>query len=152
MNWLHCKMHKGLTFFFSFFFQISCRLETELQQRASERVERVTGTCNIGSVSERVRGWLSGEAERVSGLGPASATVTLREWEKERVSESGSETERGVWLMRESEIGESVKFKKFLLEIECLRLDFHVYSTSRSSLRHLISTCTPACFLPCQST
>ena len=76
--------------FFFFFFQIPRRLETELQQRASERVERVIGTCDSGSVSERVRGWLSGEAERVSGLGPVSATVTLREWEKERVSESGS--------------------------------------------------------------
>ena len=39
--------------------------------------------------------------------------------------------------MRESEIGESVKFKIFLLEIECLRLGF---TFSKPSLRNSRST------------
>ena len=39
--------------------------------------------------------------------------------------------------MRESEIGESVKFKIFLLEIECLRLGF---TFCKPSLRDSIST------------
>ena len=39
--------------------------------------------------------------------------------------------------MRESEIGESVKFKIFLLEIECLRLGF---TFSNPSLRDTRST------------
>jgi len=66
-----------------------------------------------GSVGEWV-GVGDGDAERVrEGEG---------EWEKER--ESGSETERGFdWWGRVRL--ESVKFKKRLLEIECLRLDFH---------------------------
>ena len=84
--------------------------------------------CFRYRVGERESDWdWVGEAERVSGLGPASAMVTLREWEEERVSESvgllrgwvrrlTDEGEwvgewgwarvsvcRGIWLMRESE-------------------------------------------------
>ena len=45
--------------------------------------------CFRYRVGERESDWdWVGEAERVSGLGPSSATVTLREWEEERVSES----------------------------------------------------------------
>ena len=58
-------------------------------------------------VGERESDWdWVGEAERVSGLGPSSAMVTLREWEEERVSESVGLL-RG-WVRRLTDEGEWV--------------------------------------------
>ena len=76
-----------------------------------------------------LRGWVSGW---VSGLGPASATVTvtLREWEKERVSEGERESvEPFDWWGRVSEWAterETLKFKNILLEIDLHTLGFQV--------------------------
>ena len=106
-NWLHCKMHKGTHLFFFYFFQIPRRCAREWK-----------GDWD----------WV-GEAERVSGLGPASATVTLREWEKERVSESVSAFDWWGRVCGWVTERESVKFKNMLLEIDYQRLGFQVAST-----------------------
>ena len=141
-------MHKGLTFSFSFSFKYRVDWAgVGVGNGDVQRVKEGEGEWEWVGEAETKRGvWESERSDRwgwegqwVSGSASASVTVTLREWEKERVSERvGRRLREGLtlWLMRESEIGESVKFKIFLLEIECLRLGF---TFSKPSLRDSIS-------------